>query len=684
LIFIAPLLFYDGKHANKKSLWSERKNIVSMAMYLVILTVVILGFIINWLVPALNLAASFALAAALSPTDYVAVSALSKKISLPQKVTSIIEGEGLMNDASGLVCFKFAMATALTGTFSLFSATANFFAVSIGGLLIGIILMYLFVLFEKWINGLGMEDITVEVLIHMLTPFIVYMIAEEVCGVSGVLAVVAAGMVYSLTTNTPGSTNAKIREVSENTWSVLVYVLNGFVFTMVGFQLPKVIQRAHLESSIDIPVAMLYAGIITFVLLLLRFLWVLLMYSNDNRRDKEMRRQTAIDREKNDIGIVNNNLSGNELAVEFGMLNTWEILQGENRFEASETSDDKKSQEVGKNTVDKKSAVASETQSEVEELGWFDALLTTLAGVRGSVTLATVMSIPLTMDNGMIFPNRDLILFLAVCVILITLMIATFVLPIIAKKDEQKENDYDKKLKRIQIKIWEKTIDALNESESKNPYRGMAIAEYRYQINQLNKDNAYYKSWEFRGKEEKKLLVQCFKMEIAYINKMVESGDIDEDIAEECENILRTKIKQESRGDGLSLRVRKFIRARKLPFKKLIDRSMINEDVSRQIKIQTIHLATADHVIGYLSSNMDDSNKELYGKVIGYYNGIRLMSRRPIGTKASKKDKKIINVKALEIERKIIQEMFESGSIGWTMATELRKNLNYIESDTLK
>ena len=160
VMFIAPLLFYDGKNSDKRSLWNQRKDIILMALALVFITVILVGFLINKLSPSISLPAAFALAAALSPTDYVAVSALSKKISLPKKVIHLIEGEGLLNDASGIVSFKFALGAALTGTFSLFDATANFVLVAIGGIIVGFILEQILIHFEIFIRNLGMEDIT--------------------------------------------------------------------------------------------------------------------------------------------------------------------------------------------------------------------------------------------------------------------------------------------------------------------------------------------------------------------------------------------------------------------------------------------------------------------------------------------------------------------------------------------
>lgn len=221
VMFIAPLLFRDGKNADKRSLWKQRRNILLMALALVIATVILVGLIINKLIPSISLPSAFALAAALSPTDYVAVSVLSKKISLPRKVLHLIEGEGLMNDASGLVSFKFALAAALTGTFSLFDATISFFIVSIGGIIAGLVLEHILIKFELWIRSLGMEDITVEILLQILTPFIIYLVSEEVFKVSGILAVVVAGMVYSLSSKKLKFRNARLNAVSENTWSVL-------------------------------------------------------------------------------------------------------------------------------------------------------------------------------------------------------------------------------------------------------------------------------------------------------------------------------------------------------------------------------------------------------------------------------------------------------------------------------
>lgn len=455
VMFIAPLLFCDGKKADKRSLWKQRKNILLMALALVAVTVILVGLLINQLVPAISLPAAFALAAALSPTDYVAVSGLSKKISLPKRIIHLIEGEGLMNDASGLVCFKFALAAAVTGTFSLFNATTNFLLVSIGGIIAGLVLEHILINFERWIKNLGMEDTTVEILLQILTPYIIYIISEEVFKVSGILAVVVAGMVFSLSSKRLRNKNAKLNAVSSNTWSVIVYILNGFIFIIVGLQLPSIIKTAFNETSINNMMAIIDILIITLSLLVIRFLWVIFMYKFGGEK--------------------------------------CDVKEDKFKFHA--------------------------------------ALLTSLSGVRGGVTLATVLSIPLILDNGQEFPQRTLILFLAVGVILATLFIATFILPIFAKRDKTEDINCLEALNKAQIKVWIDTINKLKLEIDNKKYIHFTINEYRYRINQLKHGNSYYKNWNRSNKEYKKWMILCYKKEIENTKKLLKEEKIDEPTA---------------------------------------------------------------------------------------------------------------------------------------------------------
>ena len=143
VLFIAPLLFNEARETNPRDLWENKGSILSLAVGLVLLTVLVVGFVLNWFVPSIPLAAAFACAAALAPTDAAAVGALASSVSLKRRQWTLLSGESLINDASGIVAFQFAIAAAVTGTFSLVDATADFLFSFFGGILMGIALGYL-------------------------------------------------------------------------------------------------------------------------------------------------------------------------------------------------------------------------------------------------------------------------------------------------------------------------------------------------------------------------------------------------------------------------------------------------------------------------------------------------------------------------------------------------------------
>ncbi|AQS08860.1 sodium, potassium, lithium and rubidium/H(+) antiporter [Clostridium saccharobutylicum] len=617
VMFIAPLLFCDGKKADKRSLWKQRKNILLMALALVAVTVILVGLLINQLIPAISLPVAFALAAALSPTDYVAVSGLSKKISLPKRIIHLIEGEGLMNDASGLVCFKFALAAAVTGTFSLLNATTNFLMVSIGGIITGLVLEHILINFERWIKNLGMEDTTVEILLQILTPFIIYIISEEVFKVSGILAVVVAGMIFSLSSKKLRGKNAKSNAISSNTWSVIVYILNGFIFIIVGLQLPNIIKTAFKETSINNMMAIIDILLITLALLIIRFLWVIFMYKFWGEK--------------------------------------CDVKEDKFKFHA--------------------------------------ALLTSLSGVRGAVTLATVLSIPLVLDNGQEFPQRTLILFLAVGVILVTLFIATFILPIFAKRDKTEDINWLEALNKAQIRVWSDTINKLKLEIDNKKYIHFTINEYRYRINQLKHGNSYYKNWNRSSKEYKKWMNLCYKKEIENTKKLLQEEKIEESTAYAYEKIVRNKIKLISSVEGFSLIVKEtleriYIYIHDIRRIRDILREMQNKKKSKQqlkdIALKELQATNAEYIIEYAKSNITSENEEMLKEIILYYQGVYLISNKLRLAKKNKYEKKKADIKAMQLERNIIQSLFENGEISWNIASALRKNLNYIESDILR
>ncbi len=196
VLFIAPLLFFDAKEVNKPALWRLKYPVLILALALVFCTVLILGFSINLFAPSIPLAAAFALAAALAPTDAVSVSSIKQNAKISSEQSKLLQGESLLNDASSIVSFNFAIAAAITGSFSVLEAGGTFLVQFLGGLALGVIVMLLRYALIRFVRARGMESISFHVLFEIITPFLVYLLAEVV-GVSGIIAVVAAGITHS-------------------------------------------------------------------------------------------------------------------------------------------------------------------------------------------------------------------------------------------------------------------------------------------------------------------------------------------------------------------------------------------------------------------------------------------------------------------------------------------------------
>ncbi len=402
LLFIAPILFNDGVNVDKKAIWRERKSILSLSIGLVLVTVGLLGGFIHLLLPSLPLAAAFALAAALAPTDAVAVSALAEKVKVPHKIMHTLEGESLINDASGLVSFQFAMAALMTGTFSLLHASTTFIVISIGGILLGAVLSFLKIALMRRIRELGIENSTSFILMEVLLPFLIFVIAEQV-GVNGILAVVSGGIVHSLSYRKLNVEIAQLNLLSKNTWSVITFSLNGIVFVLLGTQIPSILQTILNDQQQDMITMLGYILAITTVLLGLRFLWIIL----------------------------------------FNNFQKTSILVSKRRLK--------------------------------------DTFLYTVSGVRGTITLVSVLSLPLFLSDGTPFAGRDLLLFIAAGVILLTLLLANFTLHFFAPKVDGRLHQHDSEWEIMMLRQVKKELRKNRTSENKSAI-GKVIRIYNDRI----------------------------------------------------------------------------------------------------------------------------------------------------------------------------------------------------------
>ncbi|WP_371349296.1 Na+/H+ antiporter [Ancylobacter sp. IITR112] len=362
LLFLPPLLFLDGWRIPKEGLFHDKGTILELALGLVVLTVIGVGFLINWMIPAMPLAVAFALAAIVSPTDPIAVSAIAARVPIPSRLMHILEGESLLNDASGLVCMRFAVVAALTGTFSLVDAVGTFLWVAIGGVAIGVAVTSGVTYAKGWISRRLGEETGSQILISLLIPFGAYLLAERLhC--SGILAAVGAGITMSYSEQT-GQALATTRMRRTAFWDTIQFAANGVIFVLLGEQLPTILAGAAQvvsQTGHHEPVwLVVYIIAINAALAALRFLWV------------------------------------------------WVSL----RFTLYR---------------------AARRGQAIQRPSWRLVAATSLAGVRGAVTLAGVLTLPLTLNDGSAFPARDLAILLAAGVIIVSLVAASLGLPVLLK-----------------------------------------------------------------------------------------------------------------------------------------------------------------------------------------------------------------------------------------------------------
>ncbi len=268
LLFIPPLLFADGWLIPKRDLVSVLRPVLLLAFGLVTLTVIAVGYLIHWLIPGIPLAAAFALGAIVSPTDAVAVTAITERLKMPSRITHILAGESLINDASGLVAFKFAVAAVATGMFSWVEAAEQVVLLSVGGLLIGLAIAWIIGEVRVRMARYCINDPTIQTTFSLLTPFAAYLAAEEL-HVSGILSVVAAG-IYAGVHDTR-HLDLPTRQHSFEVWSMLLFAFNGLVFLLLGVQLRSVLIRLEGETWMQLAG---YAFALVAALIVIRLVWV--------------------------------------------------------------------------------------------------------------------------------------------------------------------------------------------------------------------------------------------------------------------------------------------------------------------------------------------------------------------------------------------------------------------------
>jgi Na+/H+ antiporter len=362
LLFIPPLLFADAYRIPKRELSEVGVPVIALAVGLVLFTTVGIGLFVHRLLPFVPLAAAFALAAVLSPTDAVALSGIMNGRSMPRRFMHILQGEALLNDASGLVSFNFAVTAVMLGSFSLSHAAVSFVIVAAGGLAMGAAYGWAFFQLDRYVLARRTDEASIYILLVLLLPYAAYLTADTL-GLSGILAAVSSGLTLNLM-DPFGGAHGAIRRRTFAIWSTLEFAFNGLIFLLLGLQLPAIVVQGvalTVHSRYSPWDLLLLIGIVTLALVTLRFIWVVLA--------------TTL---RSGIGRAR----GKQFPIP----------------------------------------------------AFLNICATSVAGVRGAVTLAGILSLPLLLPNGHGFPNRDLLISIAAGVIILSMLLAVVALPPLIKR----------------------------------------------------------------------------------------------------------------------------------------------------------------------------------------------------------------------------------------------------------
>lgn len=265
LIFLPPLLYEAAWYTSWNEFWKWRRPIAMLAFGLVFITSIVIAYVSKAMIPGFTLALGFLLGGIISPPDAVAANSVLRNIKVPQRVTSVLEGESLINDASSLIVFRFALTAVLTNQFSIGEAVGDFFLTAGMGIVTGLVIAYIM----YWIHRFLPTTPSIDSALTILTPYFMYLAAEQF-HFSGVMAVVSGGLFLSFRSHEILSHSAS-RLTATGMWTTLIFVLNALVFILIGLELPDVIDDM---TDYSISTAIMYGLVISVVAIVLRLLWV--------------------------------------------------------------------------------------------------------------------------------------------------------------------------------------------------------------------------------------------------------------------------------------------------------------------------------------------------------------------------------------------------------------------------
>ncbi|WP_311408272.1 cation:proton antiporter [Liquorilactobacillus uvarum] len=636
LLFIAPLLYNDGRKFPKDELWKLKGAIVNNAIILVFITILVGGYLIYLVIPSLPLPVGFALAAILAPTDPVAVHSISRQVKLPDNILHLVSGESLINDASGLIGFKYALAVAVTGYFSFSQALGDFIYMSSVGLIAGILLIYIVIFIIEWLVVKGFNDVIFNTVLQVSVPFIVYLLTEKYLHASGVIAVVVAGVFFSSKRVSFNSVQPEINLVSERMWEIIVYLLNGTMFTILGVELPVATIGTIKNEKISTFNAIFLVFVVWFILLAIRVIWTYCYQLFGHEEGEESVRS---------------------------------------RFKI--------------------------------------AMLSGLSGVRGAITMAAALTIPVHTLSGDNFPERALVLFIAAGVIILSMVMAIVTLPIIAghtleletrggavivdDMDDDSEETHLINLNQAKLYILKSAVRSLEEQRRMNNQLAVyhLILEYQYMIKSIENDERGEAEALAATTDEIKLRKVAIEGQLRELQRLFRTNQIHKksflksrkNLLSQMKNVDHTaRIRQNWLFPTVGQSLRKTMRAVSLW-------NGVRRDENYGVEMRFIERTLAKAAIKSLSEYLKDPsvneksfNREvIYHLIIGYRNMIeKQKSGDTLGKKEYQEEVRKLRFKSVSAQRLSLQYLVEQGYITHQNAIKLQQYINHEESLILR
>lgn len=455
LVFLPPVLYSAAWNTSWPDFRAAKRPITLLAIGCVIFTTCAVAWVAHTMIPGFDWAESFVLGAIISPPDAVAATAATKGLSVPKRVITILEGESLVNDATGLIAYRYAVAAVATGTFNLWNAGIQFVVVATGGIVLGLVVGVVF----KWIHKFTPHNPTTDTTLTFLAPFVAYLGAESM-HLSGVLAVVVAGLYVSFASSEVFSQQTRLQ--AYGSWNTVLFILNGVIFILIGLQLPEIVENIGANSFW----AWKYAFIISIAVIVGRIIWVYPGTYIPRWLSKRIREREP------------------DTNIKLATIVAW-------------------------------------------------------SGMRGVVSLAAALALPLTVNGSTPFPHRNLIIFLTFSVIFSTLVLQGLTLrPLINWLGIQSDGKDHQDEQRARLVLASSVIEHIEENYAltlSDEVLNQIKTKYEIRIQRLRKDETEQRLNEEQIREFHRLQQELLHKERADLIRMRREGVISDEVLRRIE-----------------------------------------------------------------------------------------------------------------------------------------------------